>query len=189
MIPPGYDLLIVDGYNLIHNWPKLAKLAKDSLDTARTTLINTLSNYQGYRGIKIILVFDAHKSKNQAQSQAQAQSQSASAKHKENITCIYTSFEQTADAYIESIIKDLAAAKKPYKVAVATNDSLEQTIIMAKGAIRLSCKDFLQELRNTEDAIKKTLQNTRPIKNNQLLENLDPQTALWLDNARHKKKL
>ena len=54
---------MVDGYNVIFAWEELKSLAKTSMDAARTALIEILSNYQGYRRCKVIIVFDAYKIK------------------------------------------------------------------------------------------------------------------------------
>ena len=53
------DLLLVDGYNIIFAWEDLSRLARESLDAARSALINALSNYQGVKGCQLTLVFDA----------------------------------------------------------------------------------------------------------------------------------
>ncbi len=53
----------MDGYNIIFAWDELNKLAKVDLDAARNQLIHILSNYQGVRRCKVILVFDAYKVK------------------------------------------------------------------------------------------------------------------------------
>lgn len=43
------EYLLVDGYNIIHAWPELKELAAVNLDAARTSLQDTLCNYQGYK--------------------------------------------------------------------------------------------------------------------------------------------
>jgi len=54
---------------------------------------------------------------------------------------------------------------------------------MAKGAIRLSAADFLTEVEAAEAEIRRKITADRPIKNNQLLDNLDPAMANWLEMA------
>ena len=54
-------LLIVDGYNMIGAWPELVLLKnQDRLEDAREALLNRLSNYAKYEGLRIIVVFDAN---------------------------------------------------------------------------------------------------------------------------------
>lgn len=57
------DYLLVDGYNIIFAWDELNEIAKDDLSSARTSLIRILSNFQGMRKCRLILVFDAYKVK------------------------------------------------------------------------------------------------------------------------------
>ena len=174
-----FDFLLVDGYNIIHDWEILSSLAEISLEFARDKLISQIANYQGFRDVDVIIVFDAHKIRFGHENII---------KHG-NVTVVYTSEFETADAYIERVIQDLANKAKPYRVAVATSDNLEQVIIMAKGAMRLSAADFLTEIEAAEAEIRRKIANRRPIKKNQLLDNLDPGMARWLEEARLKKNL
>ena len=61
----GVEYLLVDGYNIIFSWDELKKAANESLDLARSMLVNRLCNYQGYKQCELILVFDAYKVKEQ----------------------------------------------------------------------------------------------------------------------------
>jgi len=168
-----FDFLLIDGYNIIHDWEYLSDLAETSLELARDKLVALVANYQGFRDIKTIIVFDAHKIRHGHEKIEQHG----------NVSLVYTAEYETADAYIERAVRDIAAAAKPYRVAVATSDNLEQVIIMAKGAIRLSARDFLDEIKIAEDEIRRKIL-TRPIKNNQLSDNLHKDMADWLDKLR-----
>ena len=54
------NILIVDAYNMIGNWPQLDKLKKsDRLEDARDLLLKILSNYRKQANTEIIVVFDA----------------------------------------------------------------------------------------------------------------------------------
>ena len=59
--PSGPEYLLVDGYNMIFAWEELKALAQEDLSAARKTLMDLLSNYQGFRKNRVILVFDAYK--------------------------------------------------------------------------------------------------------------------------------
>ena len=50
-----------DGYNIIFAWEDLKELAKENIEAARGKLMDVLCNYQGYRKMTLILVFDAYK--------------------------------------------------------------------------------------------------------------------------------
>ena len=58
---PEDEYLLVDGYNIIFAWEELSDLAAVSIDAARYKLMDILSNYQGFRKICVIVVFDAYK--------------------------------------------------------------------------------------------------------------------------------
>lgn len=54
------EILLVDGYNIIHAWSDLKTTAEYSLEDARHALLEIMQDYQGYSGYRIIVVFDAH---------------------------------------------------------------------------------------------------------------------------------
>ncbi len=54
------DILIVDGYNIIGAWGDLKKLRDVDLQSSRDALIDKMADYQGYTGIKVMIVFDAY---------------------------------------------------------------------------------------------------------------------------------
>jgi len=174
----SFDFLLIDGYNIIHDWDNLSSLAEISLEMARDKLVSMVANYQGFKAINTIIVFDAHKIRFGLENIV---------RHG-NVTLVYTAESETADAYIERTILGLAGGLKPYRVAVATSDSLEQVIIMAKGAYRLSARDFLAEIESAEAEIRRKIAQ-KPIKTNQLSDNLDPKMAQWLEDMRLKKDL
>lgn len=141
---PKYDskeYLLVDGYNVIFSWDSLKEAAKDSIDGARSTLINILCNYQGYKKCEVILVFDAYKVKGNTRE----------VEKQNNITVVYTKEAETADMYIEKASHTLA---KNNRVRVVTSDALEQLIILSGGALRVSSKEFLYEIRQAEEDIR-----------------------------------
>lgn len=144
-LPSGPEYLLVDGYNIIFAWDELKEAAKDNLDLARSLLINTLCNYQGFRQCKLILVFDAYKVKGTHREIEQHH----------NITVIYTKEAETADMYIEKATHELG---KNHRVRVATSDNLEQLIILGNGAYRVSASEFYDEVKRTEKAIREFIE-------------------------------
>lgn len=143
----GTEYLLVDGYNVIFSWDKLKALAQDNIDGARNALINILCNYQGYKKCEVILVFDAYKVKGNAREVEKVN----------NITIVYTKEAETADMYIEKASYKLA---KNNKVRVVTSDALEQLIILAGGALRVSSREFLYEIQQTEEDIRNIISET-----------------------------
>lgn len=122
------EYLLVDGYNIIFAWPELRELAQINLDSARDKLMDILCNYQGYRGCRLILVYDAYKVKGNP----------GSVMKYHNIEVVYTKEAETADQYIERTTHQLGAKPQKYRVTVATSDALEQMIIWGNGASRMS---------------------------------------------------
>ena len=163
--------LLVDGYNIIFAWDELNKIAQDSLSDARDKLIFMLQNFVGYRDYEVILVFDAHKT-NGTGSYTKA----------ENITVVYTMEAVTADEYIE---KTVAMLNKRDRIFVATSDALEQVIIMALGAQRLSATDLFGMVDATNKRITEEI-GRKPVKKNQLIDILDEEAAKLFEELRLK---
>ena len=130
------EYLVVDGYNIIFAWEELKSLAKTSMDAARTALIEILSNYQGYRRCKVIVVFDAYKIKGGERRQE---------KHG-SVDVMFTKEGETADTYIERLTYEMNGK---YRVRVATSDRQEQIIALGNGAFRLSASELKGEIERT----------------------------------------
>lgn len=130
---PRKQFLLVDGYNIIFAFPELRSLAEENIDSARLALLDLLSDYQGFTGVTLIVVFDAYRRKD----------------HKEerypwhNLFVVYTKTAQTADSYIESFSGRHAATDS---VTVATSDGLEQIIVRSQGALLLSASELREEM-------------------------------------------
>ena len=139
----GQEYLLVDGYNIIFAWDELKAVARNSLEGARNLLTDLLCNYQGYQKCVVILVFDAYKVKGNP----------GSVEHCRNIHVVYTKETETADAYIERATYEIARANPDRRVRVVTSDSLEQLIILGHGAIRVSAREFQEEVEAAEGHI------------------------------------
>lgn len=168
------EYLLVDGYNIIFAWEDLKKICEYSLEDARDKLISILSNYQGAKGIELIIVFDAHMVKGNR----------GSLEKIGKTYIVYTKEAETADNYIERITKNLV---KDYIVKVATSDRLEQIIIMGSGAIRVSATELRADVRFMAKKVSRKIEEIKPIKNNMLFDNLDPKTAEWFEKMRQNK--
>ena len=137
----GEEYLLVDGYNIIHAWDELGRLAEQDLDGARRRLMDILSNYQGWRKCRLILVFDAYKVKGNH----------GSVEKYHNIHVVYTKEAETADMYIEKTTYEIA---REHRVRVATSDGLEQLIILGHGAQRISARELKYEVDEVERQIR-----------------------------------
>lgn len=172
---PKKEYLLVDGYNVIFAWEELNELAKASIDAARNKLMDILSNYQGFTGCTLILVFDAYKVKG---SQGEVQKY-------HNMYVVYTKEAETADQYIEKTTHEIG---RKYKVTVATSDALEQVIVMGQGAYRISARDFYEEVERTEKQIREINRQQHGEKRNYLLDYAKEEDAKHMEEVRLGKK-
>ncbi len=141
---PDNSYLLVDGYNIIHSNPELKALADKDIKAARDTLMDILSNFQGYRRENVILVFDAYRVPGGTEHVVKYH----------NLDVVFTKEAETADQYIERTAHEYS---KKSRVTVATSDAIEQIIIYGAGAIRMSAGDFWLEVKRTEAEIREKL--------------------------------
>lgn len=141
------EYLLVDGYNIIFAWEELSGLAGSDLNAARGRLTDILCNYQAFRKMHLILVFDAYRVKGNP----------GSVERYHNIDVVYTKEAETADQYIEKVTHEMS--RKNHRVRVATSDGLEQIIIMGAGAIRVSARELREEIRAAEAEMRENYMN------------------------------
>ena len=162
--------LLVDGYNIIHAWKDLKDLAHKNLDSARDVLMDILSDYQGSRGGRLILVFDAYRVKGGTERTYRYH----------NIDIVFTKEAETADAYIERVTKQIA---KKYDVTVATSDGLEQIIIWGHGAKRMSAMELKAEVEDEHRKVQEFINRTQR-GSSRLFEHLDEEDAEAIEKLR-----
>lgn len=141
------EILIVDGYNMIGAWPELVDLKRQNLALARDRLIEILADYRGYTGRKVIIVFDAYEVKGIEKKDRLHQ-----------VDIIYTKAEETADERIEKLATELNG--RWTQVYVATSDFTEQWAIFGQGALRISARELLKEVEETERTIEASVETT-----------------------------
>jgi len=132
------EYLIIDGYNIINSWDDFFDLNTLSMEEARKKLLDTLSDYQGYSGCRLVVVFDAHKVKEGL----------GSLDIHDNIKVIFTRENQTADNFIERFVKNYGAGKI---IRVATGDYLEQKTVLQKGGFRMTPAELKTEVLKSKD--------------------------------------
>ncbi|MEG0371028.1 MAG: NYN domain-containing protein [Clostridium sp.] len=135
------DYILVDGYNVLNSWEEVKKYKQD-FEFARYKLVDMLCNFASYRGVSVVVVFDAHK---------QIGGVEKKEKHK-GVDVIYTKEGEIADCYIERTVYKLS---KKYNIGVVTSDNLEQRIALQMGAIRITPKEFLEQIKHTDQKIAK----------------------------------
>ena len=165
----------MDGYNIIFAWDDLNELAKYNIESARGKLMDILSNYQGYKKMTLILVFDAYKVKgNQGE---------VGMYH--NIHVVYTKEAETADQYIEKTVHRIGHNGN---VTVASSDGLEQIIIMGAGAHRLSARDLRTEIEHTNGQIRENYLEKEQKTKSYLLENASGELGDFLKELEEERR-
>ncbi len=127
------SMVIVDGYNLIYGWDDLKELADYSLEKARETLMDILSNYVSYTKQSLTLVFDAYLVNDGVGSDFVH----------DGYRVVFTKENRTADAFIERMMHELGPN---YKIRVVTGDRLVQFAAVHSGISRMTVKEFCDEL-------------------------------------------
>lgn len=168
------EYLLVDGYNIIFAWEELKELAKVNIMSARDRLMDIMSNYQGFRKMTLILVFDAYK--------VEGNPGSVSTYH--NIYIVYTKEAETADQYIEKTVHRIG---RKHNVTVATSDALEQVIILGQGGRRLSAQGLREEVELAMQELREEhLKESRSTRS-YLFDNLPDELADYMEDMRMGK--
>ena len=146
---PQKHMVIVDGYNVIWAWSSLREIAEFSLEKARETLMDILSNYVAFTKIELTLVFDAYLVPDGAGSEFLH----------DGYRVIYTKENQTADAYIERMMHELGPN---YNIRMVSGDKLLQFSAVHSGILRVTAAEFEAEVvavgEEINDFIKKLSQ-------------------------------
>ena len=137
---PKEQLLIIDGYNVLFNWPELSEMAKIDLGLARTRLTEILGDYAAFKNIRMVLVFDGYRAKGNPGQKSRW----------EKVEIVYTKEGQTGDAYIESLATRIG---HNYSTRVVTSDSLVQLSSFRSGLLRMSARELRESVENARGEI------------------------------------
>ena len=138
--PVRKQYLIVDGYNVIFAWDSLRALAEQDLERAREALIDLMINYRSFTGCELVLVFDAYRVPDNPGSRSV----------RDGVRIVYTAQGETGDMYIEQLANGIG---KNENVRVVTSDALVQISALRSGILRVSAREFEQELLRTDAQI------------------------------------
>ncbi len=171
---PLDELLVIDGYNIINGCPQLKELAKENLEASRDKLIEILRNYQGYRNVKIILVFDGHLAKDGREQHY----------YYSGLEVVYTKEGDTADNYIERLVHELG---REMRIRVATSDGTEQVIIMGRGGIRMSSRELWEDINKSMNEMKGAYTGGMAYKLHRLDDRIKPGVMAKLEKWRRQR--
>jgi len=146
--PMRQSLLVVDGYNVIFAWEELAELARQDLETAREKLLEVLTNYYGYTQSETVVVFDAYKVKGGI----------GSRQDRNGVHVVYTKENETGDLYIERLVHEIG---KNHTVRIVSSDGLIQLSALRTGVLRVSAREFYEEVMRVDARIRQTLQELK----------------------------
>ena len=138
-------VLIVDGYNIINARRDGGPgMSAGSLADAREKLLSDLMDYAGYSDQQVVLVFDAWMSDRTMRTE----------ERHGNVTVVYTQKGEIADRYIERLCDELAPDidLRRVEVRVASSDALEQTIVLGRGASRMSARELMMEMNQLRES-------------------------------------
>lgn len=133
-------MILIDGYNIIFADAYLKDLFARDAGSARDQLLDRLSNYAGYTGFEVTVVFDAY---NVSLSEAREE-------ERNGVKVVFTAENEPADIRM-GIMTDSVRDRQIY---VVSSDSLVQQDAFTHGALRISSREFLAELSRTEQEIR-----------------------------------
>jgi predicted RNA-binding protein with PIN domain len=159
-------LLMVDGYNIIHRWPRLKKhMLKGDPARARQLLIEDLENLKIIRGWRIEVVFDgtrrntvgplgqSHRGPPRP-SQADKEAKASMSKH--GVRIVYSGIGTEADSYIEAKAhraENVTRGEMTSSFIIATDDSMIRLAGQDAGAVCMSADSFINELKAAKESI------------------------------------
>jgi predicted RNA-binding protein with PIN domain len=123
--------LIVDGYNVVHAWPSLKRLASSaSLEAARDELVHRLSVYGMVSGEDVTIVFDAHHSTAMSDSEETV----------DGVRVLFTRRGHSADHGIERLA--YLASQAGEVITVATSDHFQRDMVRGMGGAVISALEL-----------------------------------------------
>ena len=164
-------LFIVDGYNVIHKWPRLKKwMNKGQLHRARDTLVHDLEELRRIKGWRIECVFDgAGKasdpgplgsgpggSEYNANKVKGSSTENTKAVTSHGVRVVFTGAGASADSYIEHRCfdaKKVTGGELTGSLIVASNDGMIRLAGTNAGALCMSSERLVDELKATRASI------------------------------------
>mmetsp|Transcript_10369 Transcript_10369/g.34327 ORF Transcript_10369/g.34327 Transcript_10369/m.34327 type:complete len:365 (-) Transcript_10369:26-1120(-) len=152
----GRPMVLVDGYNLIFkNRRREEDEAADAdfdMDGAREQLISSLCAVAVVRSWDVVVAFDA----------AKTASQLSRERASPRVEVVYTSFDRSADAFIETASYDRRNMGEGATI-VATDDGMIRLMASASGATLMSSDQLQRECVAAKNAVSQKLESSRLI--------------------------
>ena len=133
--------LVVDGYNILHAWPDLARsMRTESLEDARRRLVVRLAEYRASTGNEVLVVFDARR----------RTLGSPDREVVEGVEVRYGSSRESADHVIERLMYESSRRGTVLEMVLATDDHLQRDLVRAMGVPTMSSRVLLAEVERAE---------------------------------------
>jgi len=136
--------VIVDGYSVMHAWPKLRKLAGRSLEQRRNVLVRVLRQYADQSGRRVTLVFDGYAAKHKPEVDEPSH----------GVEVLFSEKGKTADDVIERLV---ARTEHREQILVVTSDNMERHTVESLGAQSVSGEAFEAEVESALQELARTV--------------------------------
>ena len=142
--------IIIDGYNLIRQWPELARLDRVDLEAGREALLQALQQYRRAKGHRVTVVFDGREQGGRQESAERAR----------GIAVRYSRQGETADSVIARLVAEAGQG-----ATVVSSDHAVQASARRSGAAAISSIDFVGKIEAAHlGALKGEEEVARPAK-------------------------
>ena len=133
--------LVVDGYNILHAWPDLARTMRtESLEEARRRLVTRLAEYRAITGNDVLVVFDARR----------RSAGSADREIVEGVEVRYGSVHESADHVIERLMYEASRRGTVLDMVLAPDDHLQRDLVRGMGVPTMGSRALQAEVERAE---------------------------------------
>ncbi len=168
------ELLIVDGYNIIHADPHLKTLLERDLASGREGLLAALTPLQDQERYQVVVVFDSSHQERQV----------ATLEDVRGMEVAFTAGGQTADSFIEKLVRRRRSA-----AVVATDDRQLQSVVQGYGAVVKTSESLRAEMTDVTAEIDRQLDRLRQGSGMHRLDaQLEGELRDLLDEMRFRKR-
>jgi predicted RNA-binding protein with PIN domain len=142
--------VIVDGYSVLHAWPKLRQAAGRSLEQQRDALVRLLRQYGDARHCRVTVVFDGYGAKRKPDR----------IEPTPGVEVLFSDAGKTADDVIERFVGQSAGRAD---ILVVSSDRMERHTVENLGAQSVDAELFEAEVRAALGELDRLLrQHSRP---------------------------
>ncbi len=137
--------LLIDGYNVIHSWPRLRKYLRRGGEVARARLVEQVRVLHDVEGIRVTIVFDGRGDDIEIERPTPDLT----------FSVIFSPRGLSADGVIEQLV---GTARSPESIQVSTRDNLMRETVRALGAESLSPEELEARIQRCEKQMARNLE-------------------------------